>query len=79
MFILFIIYFFQASNTSRKKIIQKAHTARTSIVEATQYKQALPEQFWANQVMVVMFICARGHAPYVARGRKTLQMHGFPI
>ena len=27
--------------------------------------------------MVVTFMCARGPAPHVARGRKTLQMHGF--
>ena len=28
-------------------------------------------------VKVVTFMCARGPAPHVARGRKTLQMHGF--
>ena len=27
--------------------------------------------------MVVTLMCARGPAPHVARGRKTLQMHGF--
>ena len=36
-------------------------------------------QFCANPVMVVTFIRTRGHAHHVERGRKTLQMHGFPI
>ena len=36
-------------------------------------------QFWQKWVMVVNFVSARGRAPHVARGRKTLQMHGFPM
>ena len=34
-------------------------------------------QFCQKLVKVVTFMCARSPAPHVARGRKTLQMHGF--
>jgi hypothetical protein len=36
-------------------------------------------QILTNRVKDIMFMCARSPAHHVVHGRKTLQMHGFPI
>jgi hypothetical protein len=50
-------------------------TARVPI----QGKQASHTPILRKSVKVIKLMCARSPAHHVARGRKTLQTHGFPI
>ena len=71
------IIFLGSPHTKQKKIVQKPpHSSAGSIVEPYN---ATKLQFWPKWVKVVMFMHMRSHASHVARGRKTLQMHGFPL
>ena len=62
---------------SKKKIVRKPlHSWAGCIVEPHNASRQAIVQFWPNLVKDVMFMRARSP---VARGQKTLQMHGFPI
>ena len=70
---------FKATRTlSRKKIVRKRpHSSAGCIVGPYNASRQPIHQFWSKWVMVVTLMCARGSAPHVARGRKTLKRHGF--
>ena len=66
-------FFFKATRTlSRKKIIQKPpYNGAGCIVEPYNASRQPKFQFCQKKlVKVVTFMCARGPAPHVARGRK---------
>ena len=66
-----ISYIILANTLSRKNL--------SGIVEPYNASRLLILRFWANQVKVITFMCAQSPAPHIVCGRKTLQMHGFPI
>ena len=71
-FSFYLVYNFkQAPHTKQKKKM----SGKQHIVGSHNERR----QFWTNLVMVVTFMCTRGHAPHVVRGHETLQTYGFPI
>ena len=66
------IFFFKETRTlNRKKIVQKPPYNRAGcIVEPINASRQPKLQFCQTLVKVVKFMCARGPAPHVARGRK---------
>ena len=67
-------FFFQGDHTlsRKKKIVRKTHIVQLHCIAEPHNGSRLPIlHFWINLVKVVTFMCARG--------RKTLQMHGFPM
>ena len=66
----FFVFFSSYCTHQAEKNVQKTpHSVTTCIVGPHKCKQGPIVQFCANWVMVIAFIS----------GRKTLQMHGFPI
>ena len=74
-------FFFQGDHTlCRKKMVRKPpHCRAGCIVEPCNTSRQPKLQFWPKWVKVVMLLCGSNHTPHIARGWKTLQMHGFPI
>ena len=66
-------------STTACRVVVSERSVATCIVGPHTCKQAPIVQFCANRVMVVTLICTRGHAHHVQRGRKALQVYGFPI
>ena len=67
------LFFFQGDHTLSRKIMPK----NGCIVAPYNASRQPIHQFWSKWVMVATLLCARDPAPHVARGRETLQIHGF--
>ena len=74
-------FFIQRSRHTKHKItVRKTYIVHLHWISEPYNASRQPKhQFWLKWVKIVTFMYARSHAPHVARGRKTLQMHGFPI
>ena len=77
---LHVRFFFQEGDTPSRKIVWNHHIVHQIAQQmAIQCKQAPYTPILITLDKVVTSMCAHGPTHQVACGRKTLQMHGFPM